>query len=121
MTRLFTLAVLLLFTATAYAHGPAKGTHGGPQVDAGDYHVELVVKGTVLTVYLKDKDDKPVDAKDHKGIGIFVVAGKPQRIELKSAGPNELTGTSAVALPTSLKGTVQITAPGGQTVQAKFE
>ena len=30
-------------------------------------------------------------------------------------------GTSAIALPTSLKGTVQITAPGGQTVQAKFE
>ena len=121
MIRLLTLAVSLLFATNVYAHGPAKGTNGGLQVDAGDYHVEMVAKGTVLTVYLKDKDDKPVDAKDHKGIGIFVVAGKPQRIELKTAGPNELTGTSAVALPTSLKGTVQITAPGGQTVQAKFD
>jgi hypothetical protein len=121
MTRLLTLAVSFLFAASAYAHGPAKGTHGGPQVDAGDYHVEMVAKGTVLTVYVKDKDDKPVDAKDHKAIGIFLVAGKPQRIELKTAGANELTGTSAVALPASLKGTVQITAPGGQTVQAKFE
>jgi hypothetical protein len=70
---------------------------------------------------LKDKDDKPIDVKDHKGIGIFVVAGKPQRIELNTTGANELTGTSPVALPTSLKGTVQITAPSGQTVQAKFE
>ena len=121
MRRHFILAVSLLFVATAHAHGPVKGAHGGPQVDAGDYHVELVANGTVLSVYLKDKDDKPVDAKDHKGIGIFVVAGKPQRIELKTAGSNELTGASAVSLPASLKGTIQITAPGGQTVQAKFE
>ena len=69
---------------------PSKGPNGGRQVDAGDYHVEVVAKDTALTVYLHDEKDKPVDAQGHKGIGIFVVGGKPQRIEL-TAGQRQQT------------------------------
>ena len=29
-----------------FAHGPDKGPNGGRQVDAGDYHVEMVAKDT---------------------------------------------------------------------------
>ena len=54
------------------------------QVDAGDYHVELVAKDTALAVYLHDENDKPVDAKGAKATGIFVIDGKPQRIELEA-------------------------------------
>ena len=68
-----------------------------------------------------DDKDKPVDAKGFKATGIFVVGGKPQRIELKPESANKLTGTSPVALPATLKGAVQITLPTGKTVQAKFE
>jgi hypothetical protein len=60
-----------------------KGANGGRQVDAGDYHVEMVAKDTSLAVYLNDDNDKPVEAKGYKVTGIFVVGGKPQRIELK--------------------------------------
>ena len=121
MRPILTLLSGLLIVTAAFAHGPSKGPNGGPQVDAGDYHVEMVTKDTALTVYLHDENDKPVDAKGHKATGIFVVGGKPQRIELKADSANKLTGTASVPLPPRLKGAVQITLPTGKTVQAKFE
>jgi hypothetical protein len=120
MKRLALVIAAVLVSATAFAHGPDKGANGGPQVDAGDYHVEMIAKGTQLAVYLRDDKDKPIDAAGFKATGIFVVAGKPQRIELKPESANKLVGTSSVALPATLKGVVQITLPAGKTVQAKF-
>jgi hypothetical protein len=114
------LAALLITTHVA-AHGPSKGAHGGRQVDAGDYHLEMVAKDALLAVYLSDQDDNPVDIKGYRAVGIFVVGGKPQRIELKPESANKLTGTSTMPLPATLKGAVQITLPSGKTVQAKFE
>jgi hypothetical protein len=120
MTRAAISLAALMFTATAFAHGE-KGPNGGAQADAGDYHVELVTKGTGVTVYLHDgKSEKPVDAKGHKGVGTFVVGGKAQRIELAPEASNKLTGTATAALPATPKGAVQITLPSGKTVQAKF-
>ena len=114
------IAAFLLAT-NAFAHGSSKGPNGGAQVDAGAYHVEMVVKDMALTVYLHDENDKPVDAKGSRGMGIFVVGGKPRRIELEADSANKLTGASAVPLPATLKGAVQITLPTGKTLQAKFE
>ena len=94
----------LLLATNAFAHGPSKGPNGGRQVDAGDYHVEMVAKDTQLAVYLRDDNDKPVDAKGFKATGIFVVDGKPQRIELKTESANKLTGTSPVPLPGDAQG-----------------
>jgi hypothetical protein len=122
MKRLSLLAVAILLAAgTAVAHGPDRGKHGGPQVDAGDYHVEMVAKDTTLSIYVNNDKDQPVDAKGFKATGLFVVSGKAQRIELKHESENKLSGTSPVALPTKLKGAVQIMMPGGKTLQAKFE
>ena len=121
MKAILTLLTTLLLTINAWAHGPNKGPNGGMQVDAGDYHVEMVAKDTSLTVYLHDDKDKPIDAKGYKATGIFVVNGKPQRIELKANSANKLIGTSSVPLPAALKGAVVITLPTGKTVQAKFE
>jgi hypothetical protein len=121
MKRMLVLVGVLAFAAAAYAHGPEKGKNGGRQVDAGSYHVELVAKDKALAVYISDEDDKPVEAKGFKATGIFVVGGKPQRIELAPETANKLSGTSAVSLPADLKGAVQIALPTGGTVQAKFE
>ncbi|MGE0853002.1 MAG: hypothetical protein AB7O44_25900 [Hyphomicrobiaceae bacterium] len=122
MKQLWLLAAAILLVAgTAVAHGPDRGKHGGPQVDAGDYHVEMVAKDTTLSIYVSNDKDQPVDAKGFKATGLFVVGGKAQRIELKHEIENKLSGSSPVALPTKLKGAVQIMLPGGKTVQAKFE
>ena len=110
-----------LFAAVASAHGPKLGPNGGPVVHAGEYHVEMVAKGTALTVYLLDDDEKAVTTKGYKGTGIFAVDGKPVRIALTPDGPNKLVGQSVVPLTNPLKGAVQITTPAGKTAQAKFE
>ena len=119
--RCLTVAIMLLtITSSGFAH-ESKGAHGGPQADAGDLHVEVVANGTTLEVFLRDHADRDVATVGYKGIAIFVVGGKPQRIPLTPAGTNKLAGASPVGLPKEPKGAVQITAPGGSTVQAKFQ
>lgn len=116
---LATLAFLALSTP-ALAHGPETGPNGGQQVDAGNYHVELVAKGNAVQVYIRDTSDKPVKVVGYKGTAIFIVDGKPQRIPLSAAGENSLAGTATVPLPSKPKGAVQITTANGESVQAKY-
>jgi hypothetical protein len=122
MNRRALLALTLSFAASvAFAHGAKTGVNGGPQVEAGSYHVEALADGTILQVWLRDRSDKPVSSVGFKGTAIFVIGGKPRRIPLAPAGDNKLTGTSQAPLSAALQGAVQITSPAGSTVQAKFE
>jgi hypothetical protein len=109
------IAALALVPIDASAHGPKVWQNGGPQEDAGSFHVEIVPKGTVPQVYLKDHSDKAVSTNGFKGTAIFVINGKAERIPLTPAGNNQLTGTSSVDLPAEPKGAVQITTPTGST------
>ena len=112
--------MLMLPPLAGHAHSPSIGHNGGPQTDAGTYHAELVVKGTELQVYLRDHSDKPVSTQGFKGVAIFVMGGKTERITLAPSGDNVLKGTATVTLPATPKGAVQITPPSGPTVQARF-
>jgi hypothetical protein len=114
------MVALAIAPLGASAHGPKVGQNGGPQEEAGSFHVEIVPQGTVLQVFLKDHSDKAVSTNGFKGTAIFVINGKAERIPLTPAGDNQLKGTSSVGLPAQPKGAVQITTPSGSTVQAKF-
>jgi hypothetical protein len=118
---LVTTVALAVLPLTALAHSPKFGQNGGPQRDAGIYHVEIVPKGTVLQVYLRDQADKAVSTQGFKGTAIFVIKGRPERITLMPAGDNQLKGDASVDLPAQPKGALQITTPTGSTLQAKFE
>jgi hypothetical protein len=113
------LAVALVAVSPALAH-EAKGPNGGRVVDAGEYHVELVVSPTQVAVYLTDGSEKPVTTTGFKGTAILMAEGKAQRIALEPAQPNQLTGKSTAALPADVKGAVQLTAPGGKTALGQF-
>ena len=115
------ITALALVPLGTSAHAPKIGQNGGPQQDAGSFHVEIVPKGTVLQVYLRDHSDKSVSTPGFKGTAIFVIKGKAVRITLTPTGENQLTGTSSVDLPAEPTGAVQITTPTGGTVQAKFK
>src|SRR5262249_57134140 len=93
------IAALALLPIGASAHGPKVGQNGGPQEDAGSLHVEIVPKGTVLQVYLKDHSDKVVSTNGFKGTRIFVINRKAERITLTPAGENQLKGVSSLHLP----------------------
>lgn len=119
LTR-FLIVTALLFTSPALAH-ESKGPNGGRIVDAGDYHVELVVQPTGVAVFVTDSSDKPVAASGFKGTAILMAEGKAQRITLEPGQNNQLTGKSPAALPADVKGAVQLTAPGGKTAQGQFK
>lgn len=97
------------------------GRNGGRVVDAGNYHVELVVKGRTIDVFLSDHDDRPMAVSGHKALAILAAQGKSQRVVLAPAGDNRLTGLASVDLAGDAKGVVQVSAPGGKTVQARFD
>ena len=52
---------------------------------------------------------------------ILVAGGKSQRVVLAPVDGKRLSGSAAAALPSQPKGVVQLTAPDGKTVQAKFD
>jgi hypothetical protein len=114
-------AALFCAPSLAFAHAAKIGEHGGPQTDAGGFHVEVVTKDKTLDVYLHDHASKPVDSTGFKGIAIFKDAdGKPVRIPLEPAGDNKLSGVAPSPLPAQLEGAVQITTQTGGTAQGKF-
>jgi hypothetical protein len=115
-----TLAAALLAAFSAHAHD-AKGLHGGRIADAGAYHVELVAKDKAIEVFLIGENDKPVDPAGFKGVAIFTVGGKAERITLIPSEKQLLSGTAATALPANPKGAVQLTAPDGKTATARFD
>jgi hypothetical protein len=113
-------AAVAAMSSVAQAHAPKVGPHGGPQRDAGSYHVEILPNGNKLRVFVRDHGERNVSTSGFKGTAIFVIDGKPQRIMLTPAGENELQGESSVPIPAKPAGAVQITPPTGSTVQAKF-
>lgn len=120
MRRRTLIAALALAPLAARAHSAGVGANGGPQVDAGHLHVEMIASDTTLTLYLRDHADKPVPTDGFKGTAILLLDGRSQRIPLVPAGENRLSGTAPTALPAKPRGAVQITTPGGATVQGRF-
>ena len=125
MTPLRILLVLLLtllaWPATApHSHETIPTPHDGQAIAAGEYHIELVAKGDVVEVHVTDHDDKAVKVAGFKGLAILAVDGKSLRIVLEPAGGAMLTGKAAGTLPKAPKGVVQLTPPGGKTIQGRF-
>lgn len=118
----FTLAIVgaSIIASTALAHAPEKGKNGGQQVDAGNYHIEAVVKGNTLDIFVTDHAEIPVPTRGFKGAAVLIAGGKPVKIMLAPRGDNVLTGTSPVELSPPVRGAIQITNSDNETVQAKF-
>ncbi len=115
-------AALIVSIASASAHDTSRGPHGGVMADAGQrYHAELLVNGSPdITVFLMDKNDRPVSSQGYRANAILVVNGAAQRFVLQAGDDNRLVGTAPVPVPIGVKGVVQFTAPDGTTSQARF-
>ena len=119
MNRRTLIAALVLATLPAAAHEMSNGPNGGRVVEAGPYHVELVVETKAVSVYVSDSKAKPIPAAGFKGVAILTVSGKAQRIEL-APQDNRLGGSSPVAIPADVQGVVQLTDPDGKTAQGRY-
>ena len=122
MKRLkLTLLAAASLAATPVAAHDVKGPHGGRVVDAGNYHLELVVGGADVTVFVTDGSDKPVASTGFKAVAILNADGKAQRIALESGDPAKLSGKAETPLPADVKGVVQLTAADGKVRQGQFK
>ncbi len=121
MRRLLIAATLAALPWAAGAHELAKGPNGGPVVDSGGHHVEMVANGTELVLFLSDHDDKPLTSAGTKNPRAVVQdAGKTHTVALQPAAPNKLVGTLAQPLGKGARVVVSVTMADGHAVQARF-
>ena len=115
-----TVLLALMLASPAAAHERDTGPNGGARVDAAPYRVELVTDGTFVTVHITMDDDSAVDTAMMSGTAMLLIGGKPVRVALVPAAPGTLSADTGVAVPSDVKGAVQILGADGVTVQAKF-
>jgi hypothetical protein len=110
---------MALSAGPAFAH-EAKGPNGGRVVDAGSYHVELVVGGADIAVFISDGESKPIAPTGFKGVAILNAPGKAQRVALTPVEA-KLGGKADTPLPADARGVVQLTSPDGKVSQGQFK
>jgi hypothetical protein len=122
MIRALSLCMAFLISTSAEAHAPPMGKHGGPQVNAGPYHVEAVIDGRLITVYITDHGGAPPRQAD----GISATArmtplnGSASDMPLRAQAAGVLSGEAEKRLVVPPLGTIEIRTPFNTTVRATF-
>jgi len=107
--------LLLAFATSAWS----TDKHGGHEVQAGEFHVELVVKDKDLTIYVRDQADKPIDTKTVKATASVLSGRDKATVELAPAG-EALKGSAPFAVGKQAKIVVTFGVAGGRSEQARF-
>ncbi len=121
MKRSILALTLAAWPMMALAHEAAKGPNGGPVVDSAGHHVEMVVNGTELVLFLTEADDKPLASAGTRNARALVQdSGKTAAVALEPAEPNRLVGALAQPLAPGARVVVSATMADGHAVQARF-
>jgi hypothetical protein len=121
MRRLLMVAAFAASTLAAGAHEMATGPNGGPVVDSGGHHVEMVATETDLVLFLSEEGDKPLVSVGSKNARAVVQdGGKTATVALRPAAPNKLVGTLGQPLGKGARVVVSATMADGHAVQARF-
>ncbi len=114
LSHLGLAAGLTLLPVSAWAadgHDHAHSANGGQVQKIGVYEGELVVKGSDITLYVRDEQDKTVDATTFSATAIVLAKGNEQKtVELKPAGDNKLAGKVDFPLDAKIRATVSLKA-----------
>lgn len=111
----------VLFAAILGLAAPAWASdkHGGHEVQAGKFHVELTVKEREVTLYVRDQADKPVDAKSVKATATVLSGKDKATLELAPAGES-LKGQAPFSVAKDAKVVVTFSVAGAKSAQARF-
>lgn len=109
------LALFVLSAAPALAHGPGGGHFGGSIADAGDWHVEFVVREGAIRAWVRDHSEAPVAAT---GKATLLAGGK--KIELTLV-PDEGSLTAEAPVTSGDKVTAILSLNvAGKPISARF-
>ncbi len=117
--------VLLSFAPLLAQHGAGadhkhSSPHGGAVKSSGDYHLELLQKAGMLTVYLLDKNEKTMAVTGTTGTALLQTeAGQVTTAKLTPTGAQQLT-TTLDKTKAFHKAIVNVTV-GGKSVSASFD
>ena len=94
--------------------------NGGQLRMAGLYHLERVVKGDQLDLFLTDHADNKQTAEGASAQVTLLADKKVQKVDLKPAGDNRLSAKGKFPTSADLQAVVVLTPGKGDKVQAKF-
>ena len=98
-----------------------KGPNGGQMVDAGSFHVELVIKNADYSVNVFDHVDNPVAVAQATGVATVMVGEEKEKVTLQPVAANTLTGTGALKRSGPTEILVLLRVPEQATAMARFE
>lgn len=116
-------SVLVLFSAGAVAQ---TGSHGHPHQGGqtqmiGPYEVELVAKGTEVTLFILDDKDQKVDASRLSGSAEVLAKGNERKtVELKPAGDNKLAAPINFQIEGKFRATVTLRNAQGEVGKGRY-
>jgi hypothetical protein len=119
LSLVLVLGIAPSFGADKHDH-PKLGANGGQVVDAGPYHLELVVNGEDLTLYVLDEKNSKVSIDGGKASAIVMSGGGKTTIPLAPAGGNALKGAGKFQAKDDMRVLLSLTLPGKGTHQARF-
>jgi hypothetical protein len=103
-----------------FAHGERPpSAHGGDVQDAQGVWVELVVKGSDVTVYVVSEDHKPISAQQISGTATVLIDGKSYKVDLSPGEANSVQGKLPLPATGKLVATVALKV-GGKSASARF-
>ncbi len=97
------------------------GPNGGQMIDAGAFHVELVVKGGDLRVHVFDHVDAPVAVAKATAVVTVMVGEAQEKVTLKPAGGNTLSGNVEMKRSGPAKVLVLLRVPDQAMAMARFD
>src|SRR5882672_7987246 len=95
--------LLCLFASQALAQASWGGPNGGQMVDAGGFHVELVINNTEYRVNVFDHVDKPVEVKQATAVATVMVGEAKEKVTLQPVSGNTLAGSGSMKRSTGAK------------------
>lgn len=115
MKKTLAALAILALSAPALAHGPMGGHFGGSVADAGDWHVEFIVRDGAIRAWVRDHSDLPVAAA---GKATLLAGGKKHELTLTADG-NSLTAEAPIASADKVTAILALTV-AGKPVSARF-
>lgn len=125
-TRIASLALAAGLSCTvpgsAFAQAHSHTAPNGGQIQKiGSYEGELVVKGSDVTLYVVDGDEKKVDAAPLSASATVLAKGNVQKtVELKPAGENRLVGRIDFPVEGKFRATVALRTASGEAGKARY-
>ena len=125
MLKHLVIALSLIVAGPAFSHTDSKftkGPNGGHIVDTGGgrQHWELVAKGGELTLFVTDKDEKPIAVSSGGAEAQVLIGGKNYTVALAPAGGNILKGSGQFTAAKGMRVIVKTNKVGGESFQARL-